>query len=179
MIGLIAALVLAHPQGFHKRVTFELWSTSINGLVVMDIDSGQRCALLRAGADVNRDGVLDSNEAKVLKKKLATMSTRALKLWISGHPVVVEVRDTKLTLKGDSRVSPTGVSIAVLLTAQLPYAVTPGMSLGLEDIAPDSSHVEVEVFQHGLPDAGPLPELRRSVKSAERVTVRLGPLASP
>ena len=43
MTALVVALVLAHPQGFHKRVTLELWSTSIRGLVVMDIDSGERC----------------------------------------------------------------------------------------------------------------------------------------
>lgn len=177
--GLVLALVLAHPQGFHKRVTLELWSTSITGLVVMDIDSGERCELLRAGADVNHDGVLDPAETGALKKKLTTLATRALKLWISGYPIAIEVKETKVTLKEDPRVSPTGVSVAVLLEMKHPYAVTPGMSLWLEDTAPDFSHVEIEVFQHGLPDAGPAPQLKQSLASGNRVTVRLGALASP
>ena len=41
-VGLLLALVVAHPQGFHKRVTVELWSTSMTGLVVMDVDGGDR-----------------------------------------------------------------------------------------------------------------------------------------
>jgi hypothetical protein len=179
VIPLVVALVLAHPQGFHKRVTLELWSTSITGLVVMDVDGGERCELLRAGADLNRDGLLDPSETKALKKKLTTLATRALKLWISGYPVAVEVKDAKVTLKEDSRVSQTGVSVAVLLEMRHPYAVTPGMSLWLEDSAPDGSHVEIEVFQHGLADAGTLAPVKRSAGSAERVTVRLGALASP
>jgi hypothetical protein len=175
----VLALVLAHPQGFHKRVTLELWSTSISGLVVMDIDSGERCELLRAGADTNRDGLLDQTETAALKKKLTTLATRALKLSISGYPVAVEVKETKVSLKEDSRVSKTGVSVAVLLQMRHPYAVTPGMSLALEDAAPDASHVEVEVFQHALADAGEEPAFRQSMGSKERVTVRLGALASP
>ncbi|GEM_PF-3569334 len=179
MIALVAALVLAHPQGFHKRVTLELWSTRITGLVVMDIDSGERCELLRAGADANHDGVLDKAETLALKKKVTTLATLALKLWISGYPVPLAIEDAKLTLKGDSRVGPTGVSIALLLQMPHPYAVTPGMSLWLEDTAPDSSHVEVEVFQHGLPDAGAPLQLQQSIGPAERVTVRLSALAAP
>lgn len=177
--SLAIALVLAHPQGFHKRVTLELWSTSITGLVVMDIDSGERCELLRAGADTNRDGKLDPAETKALKKKLTTLATRALKIWISGYAVAIEVKDTKVTLKEDSRVSKTGVSVAVLLEMKHPYAVTPGMSLWLEDTAPDYSHVDLEIFQHPAPDAGQPPETKQSVASGERLTVRLGALASP
>lgn len=177
--ALVIALVLAHPQGFHKRVTLELWSTSISGLVVMDLDGGERCELLRAGADVNRDGVLDGAETKALKKKLTTLATRALKLWISGYPVAVEVKETKVTLKEDSRVSQTGVSVAVLLEMRHPYAVTAGMSLWLEDTAPDFSHVEIEVFQHGLTDAGAALPFQQSAQAGERVTVKLGALASP
>ncbi len=175
----LAALVLAHPQGFHKRVSLELWSTSIRGLVVMDIDSGERCELLRAGADANHDGLLDANETKALKVKLTTLATRALKLWISGYPVAVEVKETKVTLKEDPRVSPSGVSVAVLLEMRHPYAVTPGMSLWLEDTAPDFSHVEVEVFQHPRADGGAEPAFGQSAGSGERVIVRLGALASP
>ena len=179
MTPLVVALVLAHPQGFHKRVTLELWSTSITGLVVMDVDSGERCELLRAGADTNHDGMLEPSETAALKKKLTTLATRALKLWISGYPVAVEIKDTKVMLKEDPRVSPTGVSVAVLLEMHHPYAVSPGMSLWLEDTAPDSGHVEIEVFQHPGGDSGEEPAVKKSVASGERVIVRLGALASP
>jgi hypothetical protein len=176
--ALLLALLVAHPQGFHKRVTLEMWSTSITGLVVMDIDGGERCELLRAGADTNRDGMLDPAETGTLKKKLVTLSTRALKLWISGYPVAVRVKDAKVTLKEDPRVGSTGVSVAVLLEMEHPYAVTPGMSLWLEDTSPDFSEVEIEVFQHSAGDAGGEAPVKESAASGKRVTVRLGSLVS-
>ncbi len=176
--ALLLALVVAHPQGFHTRVSLELWSTSITGLVVMDVDGGDRCELLRAGADTNRDGELDGAETAGLKKKLVTLATRALKLWISGYPVPVVVKDAKITLKEDPRVSKSGVSVAVLLEIQHPYAVTPGMSLWLEDTAPDYSTVEVEVFQHVPEDAGAPEPTRQSLASGARLKVRLGALVS-
>jgi hypothetical protein len=172
-------LVLAHPQGFHTRVTLELYSTSIVGLIAMDIDGGDRTELLRAGVDANKDGVLDAAETGALKKKLTSMATRALKLWISGYPIAIEVKDAKVSLKSDPRVGPGGVSVAVLLELKHPYAVTPGMSLWLEDTAPDFGHVEVEVIQHPAPDAGVRePPVSKSLPSGERLTVRLGALAS-
>jgi len=178
-VPLVVALVLAHPQGFHKRVTLELKRTTVDGLIVMDLDGGERCELLRAGADTNRDGRLDPPEVTALKKKLTTLATLGLKLWISGYPVPLQIQQTKLSLKEDFRVSQSGVSVAVLLSMRLPYPVTPGMSLGLEDTAPDQSPVEIEVFQHGLGDAGALPQVKRSVGPGERMTVPLGALASP
>lgn len=179
MTSLVLALVLAHPQGFHKRVSLELYSTSITGLIVMDLDSGERCELLRAGSDTNHDGTLDDAEARALKKKLTTMATRALKLWISGYPIAIQVKEAKVSLKEDPRVNKTGVSVAVLLEMRHPYAVSPGMSLWFEDTAPDLSHVEVEVFQHPAADAGGVAPTTRSMGSGERLTVRLGALASP
>lgn len=175
---LLLTLVVAHPQGFHKRVSLELWATSITGLVVMDIDGGERCELLRAGADANHDGELDGPETAVLKKKLVTLATRALKLWISGYPVPVVVKDAKVTLKEDPRVSKTGVSVAVLLETEHPYAVTPGMSLWLEDTSPDFSEVEVEVFQHSAEDGGGPEPVKQAVASGARLKVRLGALVS-
>lgn len=180
MPALLLTLVLAHPQGFHKRLSFELWSTAITALVVMDIDSGERCELLRAGADANRDGVLNKAEIEALKTKVTTLATRALKLSISAYPLAIELTETKLSLRGDNRVAPSGVSIAVLLQLRHPYAVTPGMSLTIEDAAPDGSHIEVDVAQHPA-DAGghPEPETHQTMAPGQRVTVRLGALASP
>ena len=178
MLAVLLSLALGHPQGFHTRVSLELWSTSITGLVVMDIDGGERCELLRAGADTNRDGELDGPETAALKKKLVTLATRALKLWISGYPVPVLVKDAKVTLKEDPRVSKSGVSVAVLLEIQHPYAVSPGMSLWLEDTAPDFSTVEVEVFQHSAEDGGGPEPTRETLASAVRLKVRLGALVS-
>lgn len=179
MIAAVLALVLTHPQGFHKRVTLELWRAELRALVVMDLDGGERCQLLRAGADRNHDGLLDPEETRALKKKLTTLATRALKVSISGYPVPLEVKEAKLTLKQDPRVGPSGVSVAVLLETRLPQPVSPGMSLWVEDTSPDSSPVEIEVFQHGLADAGVLPQLKQSVGASERVTLPLGALASP
>lgn len=178
--GLLLATLLAHPQGFHKRVTLELYSTSITGLIVMDLDGGERCELLRSGADQNRDGVLDAKETGALQKKLTTLASRALRLWISGYPIAIEVKEAKISLKEDPRVSPNGVSIALLLELKHPYAVTPGMSLWLEDTAPDFSTVEIEVLQHPAADAGAgEPPVKKTLPAGERLTVRLGALASP
>ncbi len=146
----------------------------------MDVDGGDRTELIRAGADANRDGVLDPAETGALKKKLTAMATRALKLWISGYPIAIEAKDTKVSLKNDNRVGKAGLSVAVLLELKHPYAVTPGMSLWLEDTAPDLSTVEVEVIQHPAADAGPgEPPVQKTLPSGERLIVRLGALASP
>ena len=157
-------------------VTFA--SLTITGLVVMDVDGGERCELLRAGADTNKDGELDGPETAALKKKLVTLATRALKLSLSGYPVPIVVKDAKVTRKEDPRVSKSGVSVAVLLEIQHPYAVTPGMTLTLEDTAPDFSTVEVEVYQHAAPDAGQEPAVQQTLPSGEALKVRLGALVS-
>ena len=71
-----AATAWAHPEGFHARFVFTLTKTVVTGVLVLDIDSGERCELLRAGADVNHDGVLSKAERATLLASSA-MSRRS------------------------------------------------------------------------------------------------------
>ena len=63
---LSAATAGAHPQGFHARFVFTLTKTAVTGVLVLDVDSGERCELLRAGADVNHDGVVNALDLQIV-----------------------------------------------------------------------------------------------------------------
>lgn len=171
-----AATAWAHPEGFHARFVFTLTKTSVTGLLVLDVDSGERCELLRAGADANHDGVLSKPERAVLLAKLASFLTKPLKLGISGFPLPLTVTESKLNLRSDDSVSRTGLSVALLLEVKHPHEVSEGMHFEVETVTPDQSPVRLEVLQTPAPKVPPEPDFRDEVPSGKRVRVRLGAL---
>lgn len=173
---LFGGLAWAHPEGFHARSAFTIEKTSLTGLLVLDVDGGERCELIRAGADANHDGVLGKDERQALEKKLASFITKPLKVFFSSYPVPLTIKETKLNLHKDERVSRAGLSVALLLEVKHPYEVSPGMHFEFETITPDASPVRLEVFQATAPGETAEPEFREEVDSGKRVRVRLGKL---
>ena len=100
---LFATTAYGHPQGFHKKLTFTLTKTKVSALIVMDVDAGERCLLLREAVDSNRDGQLAGEEIAQLKDRLVKMATRPLKLSISGAPLPVVGKESKVSLREDRR----------------------------------------------------------------------------
>lgn len=166
-------MAVAHPTGFHKKITVTVTDTKLSALLVMDVDSGQRCVLLREAADSNRDGVISGEEVKELKARLVKLVTKPLLVSISSSPVVLTVVDTKLSLRDDRRANDSPLSVAVL--AEFTYAkhaLGEGMELEIEDIAPDQSTIAVQVFQAGAKE----PPFEQEVKSGVKTKIRLGKL---
>jgi hypothetical protein len=175
---LAAATARAHPEGFHVRAVFTLTKTAVTGLVVMDVDGGERCELMRAGADSNRDGLLSDDEKRGLERRLVSMVLRPLKVGLSSYVVPLKVQEVKLNLRQDVSVSRSAVSVALLLEANHPYDVSPGMHFEFETVTPDGSPVRLEVLQAADPaDRQPEPDFRQEVDSGRRARVRLGLLA--
>lgn len=180
LAGLLLPLAAAaHPEGFHQRLTFTLTKTTLTGLLVLDVDSGERCELLRAGADANHDGVLNRPERGALERTLAGFITRTLRLAISSFPIPLTVRDTKLNLHGDQRVGRGGLSVAILLEVKHPYEVSPGMHFEVSAASPDQSPVLVEVLQATVPGAPAEPDVRQELAEGVPLRVRLGVLGDP
>lgn len=184
VLGLAVVLVLAgpahaHKAGFHKKLVFTVTRAGLEALVVMDLDGGDRAQLLRAGADANADGRLTGDEVTKLKAKLVEQATRALVAEVAGFKLQAKVKEAKLSLREDPRTRDGGLSLAVLLEWPAPEPISSGMRLTLTDEAPDRSHLEIEVHQKTLADAGPEPVFRAAPPSGQTVTVRLGALASP
>lgn len=174
----IAGLAWAHPEGFHARYVFTVERTRLTGLLVLDVDSGERCELLRAGADVNHDGLLAREERLALEKKVASLVTRPLKVSLSGYPIPLTIKETKLNLRDDQRVSRTAISVALLLEVQHPYELSPGMHFELETVTPDASPLRLEVYQATQPQTPAEPDFKDEVESGKKVRVRLGALAT-
>ena len=172
-----AATAWAHPEGFHARFVFTLTKTAVTGVLVLDVDSGERCELLRAGADVNHDGVLSKAERATLLAKLSSFLTKPLKLGISGYPLPLTVTESKLNLRDDDSVSRLGLSVALLLEMKHPYEVSPGMHFDVETVTPDQSAVRLEVLQSRAPGEPAEADFREEVPSGKRARVRLGALA--
>lgn len=162
-----AALASAHPRGFHKKVTVTVTGTRVSALVVMDVDSGDRCLLLREPADSNRDGVLAGDEVAKLKERLTKMVTSPLKFGLSGAPLPLQVKDTKLSLRDDKRANDSPLSVAVLMELEHPHAIKEGMQLEVTDVSPDASTIALQVLQ----DAGA--PFEQQVESGVQVKVRL------
>lgn len=175
LILLAATGAEAHPRGFHKKVVLTAWRTRLEGLLSLDADGAERTRGLRAAADADGDKKLSKDELKALQERVVKLATESLKLDISGAKVPVEVKEAKLNVHGDFTVSDAGLSVAVLMVMRHPHAVTPGMTLTVEDRAPDLSHVSVEVFQATGGDAGA--ELTKGeLLPAQKLKVRLGAL---
>ncbi len=169
VLVLAGSCALAHPTGFHKKLTITLSKSKVSALVVMDVDSGERCLMLREAVDSNRDGVLTGDEVAKLKERLVKMATSPLKLGLSGAPLPVLIKETKLSLREDRRANDGPLSVAVLI--ELPLAPTPGPGAQLEvtDTAPDQSTIVVQVFQSGE-------VFEKEVDSGVTARVRLGVL---
>ncbi len=177
LVALAPLSAWAHPQGFHKKLAFTLTKYGVQGLVVMDIDGGERCSLIRSGADANHDGVLSAHESGLLKKRLVALATSKVKLAFSGAPIALEVKESKINLHEDPRVGEGGLSVAILVDLVHPHDVREGMNFEVEDTAPDLSPVNLEVFQVPATDAGALPPYVGELASGEKVQIRLGALA--
>ena len=166
----------AHPKGFHKKVVLTVRLTSLEGLVVMDVDGSERTRGLRAAADRDGDRRLDAQEGKRLLATVQAMALRHLKVAVSGAPIPVAVKDAKLNLHGDHTVSDAGLSVALYLDQKHPHAVTPGLVLTVEDEAPDHGHVALEVHQAWGPDAGSAEPFQQELARGQRAEIRLGAL---
>lgn len=166
---LAAGAAGAHPQGFHKRLTVTVSPTRISALVVMDVDSGERCLLLREPFDADRDGLLEGDEVRQLKERLVRLATRPLRLSLSSAPLPLAVRDAKVSLRDDRRANDAGLSVAVLLELELSSPPGPGMTLELEDVSPDQSELALQVFQAGAVG----PPFQAEVKSGVKTRVRI------
>ncbi|MEW5743223.1 MAG: hypothetical protein AB1938_30215 [Myxococcota bacterium] len=173
---LAASLAHAHPQGFHKKLTFTLTKTTVTGLVVMDVDSGERCTVLRQAADADGDGVVKGAEVTALKERLTSMATRTLKLGVSGAAIAVTVKESKLSLREDPRVGEAGLSVAVLIELTHPHEVSEGMSFEVTDTSPDLSPVVVQVFQAAQKGTPPEAPFQSELEAGKTVKVRLGRL---
>ena len=149
---LALALVLstgatAHPKGFHKKLTVTLTKTKLSALVVMDADSGERCLLLREAVDANRDGFVMGDEVTKLRERLTKMAVSPLQFSISGAPLPMVVKESKLSLREDKRANDGPLSVAVLIEIPLSPAPNEGASLEITDVAPDQSAIALQVFQ--------------------------------
>ena len=176
LVALAALTADAHPRGFHKKVVFTAYRTRIEGLLSMDVDGSERTRGLRAAADVDGDGKLSPAELKELRDRVVKLAIGSLKLEISGARIPIEVKDAKLNVHADFSTGDAGLSVAVLMVMKHPYEVKPGMTLVVEDRAPDLSDVPVEVYLAGAGDAGVLVE-KSELKLGDKLSVRLGVLA--
>ena len=176
-LALWACAAWAHPQGFHKKLVITVARSELQALLVMDVDSGERCSLIRAGADSNHDGLLSPDETGALKQRLVAMATRSLKLAISGAPLSLEVKDSKVNLRQDTRVNEAGLSVAMVYELRFSSPLTPGLRLEVEDASPDLSTVILEVFQVPATDAGLGKPFAAEVESGRKTSLRLGALA--
>lgn len=144
---LLPAAAQAHAKGFHKRDVVKVSKTGVEILITLDIDGGERTAMLRGAADANHDRRLSAAEIGRLKETLVGVAERHLALSLSGYRLSPKVREAKLNLREDRGVSDSPLSIAVLLTAELSSPPSPGLELVVGDESPDRSHVAVEVYQ--------------------------------
>lgn len=170
-IKILLPLLLTHAAGFHKRTVLTVRPRELAALVTLDVDGGKRCRLLRDAADANRNGRLDDQELATLRAKLVELAQNGLEASVASYGVQLKVRQARLSAKGDRQVSETGLSVALLLSAELPEAISPGMTLIVKDTSPDKSHIALEVFQAGE-DSG-AQRTEASLTSGEQLVVRL------
>lgn len=169
MWGLVAAgTAFGHPNGFHKRLTVTLTKTKVSALLVMDVDSGERCLFLREAVDSNRDHVLSGDELAQLKARLVKLATKPLKFSISGAPIELGIKETKVSVRDDRRANDAALSVAVLIEIEHPHPVSTGMDFEVEDIAPDQSTIVLQVFQEGASE----PPFQAEVKSGVKTKIR-------
>lgn len=174
---LVSTSVLAHPEGFHKRLALTVTRDGVDGLLTMDVDGGERCELMRAGADGNRDGVLQKDEIAALHSKLLKLAMQGLQLEVSGYRLTVQTVESKISLKDDPRVAKVGLSVAAMVKVDFPKKATPGLELRIKDASPDESPVQVNVFPQLQNDGGSAEDVSKELNKGETLTVRLPALA--
>jgi len=118
-------------------------------LVALDLDGGEQARLLRAGADLDRDGRITGPEVSGLKARLVRVAREHLQITLAGSALQAPEGEVRFSLRQDPSVSATGISVAVLAEVPVPGQVRPGMELVIRDRAPDGSDVDVEVDQAG------------------------------
>ncbi|MFO0598626.1 MAG: hypothetical protein U0228_25185 [Myxococcaceae bacterium] len=168
-IVLFAGVALGHPKGFHKKLIITVTGTRISVLATMDVDSGPLVLPLRQPFDADRNGVIEKDELTKLKDKLVKLMTGPLKLALSGAPLPVQLRDSKVSLREDPRANDGPLSVVALLELEHPHAISDGMQLEITDTSPDNSPVAVQVFienQEGKPTEL---ELQPGVKTKVRL----------
>ncbi len=163
---LVASTAFGHPSGFHKKLTVTLTKTKVSALIVMDVDSGDRCLLLREAVDSNRDGLITGAEVTRLKEQLVKLATRPLKLSISTAPLALVIKETKVSLRDDPRANDAALSVAVLVEIEHAHPVSTGMEFEIEDTSPDQSTIVLQVFQDGVKP------FQEEVKSGVKTKVR-------
>ncbi|MBK7859598.1 MAG: hypothetical protein IPJ65_13470 [Archangiaceae bacterium] len=173
LMVLAAGAALGHPQGFHERVSLAVSLKNVDGLVVVDVDGGERAKLIRAGADLNHDGLISGEERPLLQKKLLQLALQGLKVRVSGYPLVLSATDVKLSTRDDHTVSETGLSLAVLVAASVPSPISDGMKLEVEAVSADRSHVLVEVSATSAADGSVVALERHEVQPDEKWAVAL------
>lgn len=168
---LLAATVAgAHPKGFHKKVIITVTQTRVSALVVMDVDSGDRCLLLREAVDSDRNKELAGEELTKLRDRVTKMATSALKLGLSGAPLVLQLKDSKLSLRDDKRANDSPLSVAILMELEHPSAISDSMTLEFTDTSPDQSTIVLQVFQEGMAGAPFEAEVKSGVKTKVPLT---------
>lgn len=168
---LAASAAGAHPKGFHKKVIITVTQTRVSALIVMDVDSGDRCLLLREAVDSDRNGVLAGDEVTKLRERLTKLATSPLKLGLSGAPLPLQLKDSKLSLRDDQRANDSPLSIAVLMELDHPHAIGEAMQLEFTDTSPDQSTVVLQVFQEGMVAAPFEAEVKSGVKTRVPLTL--------
>ena len=145
----LTGVALAHPRGAHKKIVLTVERTRVGVLLVLDLDSGERARLLRAGADQDGDHLLRGAEVQGLRRRLAQVARGTFKLQVGGAPVILPEGEARLSLRQDPSVSDGGLSVAVLAELSLPEGIRPGMELVVVDRSPDGSPVDVEFHLDG------------------------------
>lgn len=174
-LALLAGAAGAHPQGFHKKLTFTVSRSKVALLLVMDVDGGGHCLRLREALDGDRDGRLSRPEVAQLRERLVALAWRRLEVRLSGARLPLVVGESKVSLHGDERANDASLSLALLAEVDLSSPPGEGFQLEVLDVAPDQSTIALEVFQAGAKESPAQVELRSGVRAA----VRLGRLAGP
>ena len=75
------------------------------------------------------------------------MAVSPLQFSLSGAPLPMVVKESKLSLREDKRANDGPLSVAVLIEIPLSPAPNEGASLEITDVAPDQSAIALQVFQ--------------------------------
>jgi hypothetical protein len=172
-LWLFAATAFAHAQGVHVKLGLTVGRTHAVGLLVMDVDAGSRCEVLRLAADANHDGKLTGEERQALKARLQGLALQGLVVSVAGLKLPVTVQEAKLSLREDDRANDSGLSLAVLFEVRPPRPVEEGAPLEVQARSPDVSAVPVTVAQVTERE---VPDTSKALEPGESLQVRLGRL---
>jgi hypothetical protein len=98
------------------------------------------------------------------------MAVSPLVLGLSGAPLKLNQKDSKLSLRDDPRANDSPLSVAVLLELDHQNALGERPQLEFTDTSPDQSTIVLQVFQEGMAGA----PFEAEVKSGVKTRVQLG-----